>query len=115
MIASDIVICKGTFMTTWELAYLGVPSISVPDLDNPVDQVRVNKMNEYNITERIDPRELNKTLLLEKVKKLLNLEEKRRMMSKAAEELVNGRGQREAAEEINYFICSTLKRKQVKK
>ncbi len=109
MVASDLVICKGTFSTTWELAYLGVPSISVADLDNPIDQIHVNKMDKYNITVRMDPRELNKSILLEKVKELLNSEEKRKKMSKAAKKFVDGRGQREAAEEINYFICSTLK------
>jgi uncharacterized protein (TIGR00661 family) len=109
MVASDLVICKGTFSTTWELAYLGVPSISVPDLDNPIDQIHVNKMDKYNITVRIDPRKLNKSTLLKKVKELLNSEEKRKKMSKAAKKFVNGRGQREAAEEINYYLCSTLK------
>jgi UDP-N-acetylglucosamine--N-acetylmuramyl-(pentapeptide) pyrophosphoryl-undecaprenol N-acetylglucosamine transferase len=109
MVASDIVICKGTFMTMWELAYLGIPSISIPDLDNPVDQVHVNKMDKYNITVKIDSRKLNKDMLLKKVKELLNSEEERKKMSKAAKKLVNGRGQREAAEEISYFVSSTLK------
>jgi uncharacterized protein (TIGR00661 family) len=109
MVASDIAICKGTFSTTWELAYLGIPSISVPDLDNPIDQIHVNKMDKYNITLRMDPRKLNKSTLLRKVKELINSEEKRKKMSKAAKKLVDGRGQKEAAEEINYFICNRIK------
>lgn len=104
MVASDLAICKGTFMTTWELAYLGVPSISVPDISNPVDQVHVNKMAEHNFTFRIDPQKLNKTVLLKSVKKLLNSSKKREKIREEIKRLVNGRAQREAAEEINYFV-----------
>jgi uncharacterized protein (TIGR00661 family) len=109
MVASDLVICKGTFSTTWELAYLGIPSISVPDLDNPIDQIHVNKMDEYNLTRRIDPRKLSKEVLLENVKELLGSRKKRRKISRTVKKLVNGIGQKEAAEEINYFVCRILK------
>jgi uncharacterized protein (TIGR00661 family) len=104
MVASDLVICKGTFSTTWELAYLGIPSISVPDLDNPIDQIHVNKMDKYNLTRRIDPRKLSKEVLLENVKELLGSGKGRRKMSITVKKLVDGGGQKEAAEEINYFV-----------
>lgn len=104
MVASDLVVCKGTFMTTWELAYLGVPSISVPDLSNPVDQVHTYRMAEYDFTLRIDPRKLNKSILLEAVKKELNSKVRSVEILKNSRKFMNGRGQQEAAEEINYFI-----------
>jgi len=109
MVASDLVICKGTFSTTWELAYLGIPSISIPDINNPIDQIHVNRMDKYNLTLRIDPRTLNRSVLLENVKKILDSEDKKEEILKTGRELMNGRGQREAAEEINYFVCSVLK------
>jgi uncharacterized protein (TIGR00661 family) len=104
MVASDLVICKGTFMTTWELAYLGLPSISVPDLSNPVDQVHTYRMAENNLTLRIDPRKINKLVLLEAVRKELNSKGRSAEILKNSRKFMNGRGQQEAAEEINYFI-----------
>ncbi|MBN1695182.1 hypothetical protein JW879_07275 [candidate division WOR-3 bacterium] len=109
MVASDLVICKGTFMTTWELAYLGVPSISVPDLSNPVDQVHTYRMAENDLTIRIDPRKLNKSVLLEAVKKELNSKVRNAEILKNSRRFMNGRGQEEAAEEINYFISRIYK------
>jgi len=109
MVASDMVICKGTFSITWELAYLGIPSISIPDINNPIDQIHVNRMDKYNLTLRIDPRRLNKSVLLENVKKILDSKNKTTEILKKAGKLTNGRGQREAAEEINYFVCSVLR------
>jgi uncharacterized protein (TIGR00661 family) len=104
MVASDLVICKGTFMTTWELAYLGVPSISVPDLSNPVDQVHTYRMTENDLTLRIDPRKISKSVLLEAVRKELNSKGRSAEILKNSRKFMNGRGQQEAAEEINYFI-----------
>jgi uncharacterized protein (TIGR00661 family) len=109
MVASDLVICKGTFSTTWELACLGVPSISIPDINNPIDQIHVNRMDKNNLTLRIDPRKLNKSTLLESMKKILNANGKSQEILKGTRKLMYGRGQREAAEEINYFVCSVLK------
>jgi len=109
MVASDMVICKGTFSITWELAYLGIPSISIPDINNPIDQIHVNRMDKYNLTLRIDPRRLKKSVLLENVKKILDSKNKTTEILKEAGKLMNGRGQREAAEEINYSICSILR------
>jgi spore coat polysaccharide biosynthesis predicted glycosyltransferase SpsG len=109
MVASDLVICKGTFSTTWELAYLGIPSISVPDISNPIDQIHVNRMDKYNLTLRIDPRKLNKSILLENIKKILNSKHKKTDISKICKKIMYGKGQREAAEEMNYFISGIQK------
>jgi len=105
MTASDIVICKGTFSTTWELVYLGVPSISIPDIDNPVDQLHVKKLNKYNATIGLNPKKITPSLLLENVEKLLNSEKKREEMSLACKKLRGKRGQKEAAKIINDYIC----------
>ncbi len=104
MVASDLVICKGTFMTMWELAYLGVPSISIPDLSNPVDQVNVYRMDEHNLTRRMDPRKLNKSVLLEEVRKQFNSNVRSEEILENIRKLLYGKGQQEAAEEINYFV-----------
>jgi uncharacterized protein (TIGR00661 family) len=104
MVASDLAICKGTFMTMWELAYLGVPSISVPDLGNPVDQVDSYRMDKHNLTQRIEPRKFNKAVLLEEVKKQLNSNLRSKEILKNSRKLMYGKGQQEAAEEINYFV-----------
>ncbi len=109
MVASDLVICKGTFSTTWELAYLGVPSISIPDINNPIDQIHVNRMEKYNLTFRIDPRKLNKSVLLENMRKIFYSKSRKINISKACRKIMYGRGQREAAEEINYCISGILK------
>ena len=109
MVASDLVICKGSFSTTWELAYLGIPSISIPDISNPIDQIHVHRMAKYNFTFRIDPRRLNKTVLLGSVKELLNAKNEGKKMAEAVKKIIDGRAQREAAEEINYFISRILK------
>jgi uncharacterized protein (TIGR00661 family) len=109
MVASDLVICKGTFSTTWELAYLGVPSISIADINNPIDQIHINRMDKYNLTFRIDPRRLNKSVLLENMKKVFDSRGKKTDISKACRKIMYGRGQREAAREINYFISRILK------
>ena len=109
MVASDLVICKGTFSTTWELAFLGVPSISIPDINNPIDQIHINRMDKHSLTVRIDPRRLNKSALLEKMKKIFDSKDKRIDISKACRKIMYGRGQREAAEEINYFISGISK------
>lgn len=108
MVASDLVICKGTFMTTWELAYLGIPSVSIPEIKN-IDQVHVNRMAEHNLTFKIDPQRLNKTVLLDSVKKILSSNKKEKIMSEEVKKLMYGRGPREAAELINYFACGGLK------
>jgi uncharacterized protein (TIGR00661 family) len=104
MVASDLVICKGTFSTTWELAFLGIPSISIPDINNPIDQIHVNRMNKHNLTLRIDPRRLNKLNLLKNIEKIIDTEGLPRRILKKTDRLVEGRGQKEAAEEISYFI-----------
>lgn len=104
MVASDLVICKGTFSTTWELAYLGVPSIAIADINNPIDQIHVNRMDKNNLTLRIDPRRLNKSYLIEKIKRIFESKEVRKELLKARNRFFNGKGQKEAAEEINYFI-----------
>jgi uncharacterized protein (TIGR00661 family) len=104
MVASDLVICKGTFSTTWELAYLGIPSISIPDINNPIDQIHVYRMDKHNLTLRIDPRKLNKSYLLENIKEILDSKGKSEEILKARERFLDGRGEKEAAEEINYFI-----------
>jgi len=104
MVASDLVICKGSFSTTWELACLGVPSISIPDMSNPIDQIHVNRMDKYKLTQRIDPRKFNKNVLLENIKEFFNSKCKNIDIAKACRKVMYGRGQREAAEEINYFI-----------
>jgi len=104
MVASDLVICKGTFMTTWELACLGIPSISIPDISNPVDHIHVDKMAKHNLTHRIDPRKFNKNVLLEKMKEIFDSKCRKTAIAKTCREIMYGRGQREAAEEIDYFI-----------
>ena len=109
MVASDLVICKGTFSTTWELAYLGVPSVSIPDINNPIDQIHVNRMDKNNLTLRIDPRRLNKSCLLENIKKIFESKEIREELLKAHNRFFNGKAQKEAAEEINYFISRISK------
>lgn len=104
MVASDLVICKGTFSTTWELAFLGVPSISIPDINNPIDQIHVYRMDEHNLTLRVDPRRLNKSNLLKNIDKILDSEGLPQKILKEKDRLVEERGQKGAAEEINYFI-----------
>jgi len=104
MVASDLAICKGTFMTTWELAYLGIPSISIPDMSNPVDHIHVKRMAEHNFTLRIDPRKFNKNVLLENIKEFFNSKCKNIDIANACRKIMYGRGQKEAAEEINYFL-----------
>jgi len=104
MVASDLTICKGTFMTTWELACLGIPSISIPDISNPVDHIHVDKMAKHNLTHRIDPRKFNKNVLLEKMKEIFDSKCRKTAIAKTCREIMYGRGQREAAEEIDYFI-----------
>lgn len=109
MVASDLVICKGTFSTTWELAYLGVPSVSIADINNPIDQIHVNRMDKNNLTLRIDPRRLNKSCLLENIKRIFESKEIREELLEARKRYFNGKGQKEAAEEINYFVSRISK------
>lgn len=109
MVASDLVICKGSFSTTWELACLGIPSISIPDTSNPIDQIHVFRMDNHNLTHRIDPRRLSKSVLLKEMKEKLNSKFKSKEMSKKSKKLMYGRGQIEAANEINYFVCNVIK------
>ncbi len=109
MVASDLAICKGTFMTTWELAYLGIPSISIPDISNPVDQHQVKEMNKRNLTIKLDPRKLNKEDLLESVKEQLYSDHKNKKITREVKKLIYGLPQRGAAEEINYFLRNILK------
>ena len=104
MVASDLVICKGSFSITWELACLGLPSISVPDLSNPIDQIHTYRMAEHDLTLRVDPRNLNKSVLLKEMKKKLNSKFKSEEILKKSKNLMYGRGQKEAAEEISYFV-----------
>lgn len=106
MVASDVVICKGTFSTTWELAYLGIPSISVPDIKNPIDQLHVNNMAKYNLTNKIDPRMLNKSTILEEVKNILGQENGKKNILNSVKKVLIGRGQKDAAKEINYEACN---------
>lgn len=109
MVASDLAICKGTFMTTWELAYLGIPSISIPDMSNPVDHIHVYRMSKQNLTLKIDPREFDKEILLININKILDSKCSNKDISKSCRKVMYGRGQREAAEEINYFISRVSK------
>lgn len=111
MVASDLAICSGSFSTTWELAYLGIPSISIPDIKNPIDQIHVNRMSKYGLTIRIDPRDLNKNAFLKAMKEALgSLEERRKIIKKEVPKLfIDGFGQKGAAEEINYFIRRFVK------
>jgi len=108
IVASDLVICKGTFMTTWEIAYLGVPSLSIPDIGH-IDQFHVNRMAERGFTTKIDPRKLNKKSLLEKMKEILYNGSKKSNISEEVKNFINGRGQKDAAEEINYLASKNLK------
>jgi len=108
IVASDLVICKGTFMTTWEIAYLGVPSISIPDTGH-IDQFHVNRMAAHGFTTKIDPRKLSKKVLLEKIKENLYNGVKKENISKKVKKFINGRGQKDAAEEINYLANKALK------
>lgn len=108
MVASDLVICKGTFMTTWEIAYLGVPSISIPDIDH-IDQFHVNRMVDHGFTKKIDPRKLRKKVLLEKIKETLYNDREKENISKEVKKFISGRGQKDAAEEINYLANKTIK------
>jgi UDP-N-acetylglucosamine:LPS N-acetylglucosamine transferase len=105
MVASDIVICKGTFSITWELVYLGVPSISIPDFNNPVDQLHIKKLSEHNATVGLNTKKITPSLLLENVQRLLNSDEERQGMSRACKKLKGKRGQKEAAKIINDYIC----------
>jgi uncharacterized protein (TIGR00661 family) len=104
MVASDLVICKGSFSITWELAYLGIPSISIPDVSNPIDQIHVNRMDKRKLTLRIDPRKFNKNVLIENIREFFDSKCNNTDIAKVCKEVIFGRGQREAAEEINYFI-----------
>ncbi len=108
IVASDLVICKGTFMTTWEIAYLGVPSISIPDIGH-IDQFHVNRMVGHGFTTKIDPRRLSKKILLKKIKEILYNDRKNKNISKEIKKFITGRGQKDAAEEINYLASKTLK------
>ena len=109
MVASDMAICKGTFMTTWELAYLGIPSISIPDMSNPVDLIHVHRMSKHNLTLSIDPKEFDKDILLMNIKNVLDSKYNNNDIAKTCREIMFGRGQWEAAEEINYFLQRVLK------
>jgi len=104
MVASDLAICKGTFMTTWELAYLSIPSISIPDMSNPVDHIHVKRMKEHNLTLSIDPREFDKDVLFLNINKILDSKCNNADIAKTCRKIMYGRGQKEAAEEINYFL-----------
>jgi len=104
MAASDLVITKGTFTTSWELVFLGVPSISIPDGDNPVDLMHIKKLDGFNATIAINPYDFNAYSLLEKIEILLDSEEKRKEMSKSCLDLVVERGQKKAAKIINDYI-----------
>ena len=108
IVASDLVICKGTFMTTWEIAYLGVPSLSIPDISH-IDQFHVNRMAENGFTTKIDPRKLNKKVLLENIKEILYNDRVKKNISEEVKKIINGRGQIEAAEEINYLTVRGCK------
>ena len=109
MVASDLAICKGTFMTTWELAYLGIPSISVPDMNNPVDHFHVHRMTEHNFTLKIGPKDFDRDILLLNINKILESKCNNTDIAKSCREIMYGRGQKEAAEEINYFVSRISK------
>jgi len=106
MAASDLVINKGTFTTTWELVFLGVPSISIPDGDNPVDLIHVKKLEKLNATVAINPYDFYTSILLEKIERLLDSEEKRKEMSRSCLNLVVERGQKKAAKIINEYVSN---------
>jgi len=115
MVASDLVICKGTLSTTWELIFLGIPSISIAHLDNPVDIIRIGKLSKRHVTIEIKPQELSATTLLEKVNKILNSERERENMRKRCIELADQRGQKEATRIITNFTNKKIFIKSTKK
>jgi len=108
MVASDIVICKGTYSTAWELIYLGIPSICFPDDENPVDKARVSTLAELNIAVAVNLNNFNVPYLLEKAKTLLNSKEKREQMSRNCLRLAGDRGQKNTATVINDYICNKI-------
>lgn len=108
IIASDLVICAGTFTTLWELAFLGIPSISIPDAHNPVDNMHAKNMAKLNITIVVEPKTLNPDALIRKIDVILGSPATWDKMSQAGLNLNKYRGQEGAARIVNDYLKSAL-------
>jgi len=101
MVASDLVICRGGHNTLWELAALGLPSISIPPkrANNPMADVYARNMAQRGTTIIIDEDELTPQKLAEAVTALVETELGNRLANRGRQ-LTQKRGDAEAVAKI---------------
>jgi UDP-N-acetylglucosamine:LPS N-acetylglucosamine transferase len=101
VVASDLVICAGSFTTLWELAFLGIPSIAIPDKENVVDHQHAANMQRANTTCVISENTLSADSLLSGMRSILDDPGTWNAMSNAGLRLASSRGQQAVARVIH--------------
>lgn len=102
MLASDLVITRGGHTSLWELAMMGVPSISIPRLKriSPMNIVYAENMQQRGTTLVIKDEELTPDSLREKINLILTDERLWRRMSRAGAKYSMSKGIYAAADVI---------------
>lgn len=108
MIASDLVITRGGHTTLWELASLGIPSISIPRplKHNPYNEKYALNMEKLNTTRTILQNNLNIEILTDEINSILTSKKAWNQMSKAGLKASKNKGNIIAAKliaELTHF------------
>jgi UDP-N-acetylglucosamine:LPS N-acetylglucosamine transferase len=108
VIASDLVVCRGGHNTLWELARLGIPSISVPPSPqvNLVGMVYAENMERRGTTVTIKEPDLTPERLHQAITDILSTE-RRCVMAGRGRDLTRATGEEQAAQVILDHLALT--------
>lgn len=103
---SDLVITRGSYTTLWELALLGIPSISIPfpPQIHPFNEFHASNMERRGTTIVIKEKNLTVNNLLKNMKLICNSPNKSKEMHEAGLRYIEKIGEKKAAKIIIEFI-----------